>query len=274
MKQTHRYISFFLLIISSVILFSSVSVSADRSFDVYLKAEYFRWREFLNDEEVVEETGPLFGIGGSARWDINSLILAVKGEAFGGSVDYDGQTTGGGPSLPVESDTDYLGAKIGGEFGWKFPMGEKSALEAFIGPEIRFWNREIQGTTIGNIRVVDAVENWFIFYAPLGIRGTHTFDNQLSIFAGGGVKIPIYNRNEADLTELFGVKVTVEPGREISGFAEAGLIWKMLKVALFYDGLRFSQSDPESVTISRGILRVLQPESEADMFGIKIGMTF
>jgi hypothetical protein len=189
-------------------------------------------------------------------------------------VDYDGQTTGTNTPIPVDTDTEYLGVKIEGTIGWEIPISQNSSIEPFIGPGIRKWNREIQGTRIGNIRVVDTEEDWLTIYAPLGIRGRHIVSDQMSIFAAGGIKIPIYNENEADLSEIYGVTVTVEPGREISGFAELGIRWKMMKAALYYEGMRFSKSDPERKNISGGTLTVLQPKSEADMFGINIGLTF
>ncbi len=64
--------------------------------------------------------------------------------------------------------------------------------------------------------------------------------------------------------------VTVEPGNVVSVFAEAGLKWTRFKTSLFYEGMRFSKSDP--VTVSN--YQVWQPESKADTFGISMGMDF
>ena len=274
MKQSCYSCTLIFLLAAGIIICFAFPAHAKIEYDLYGKAESFTWKEFDNGDQVVKETGPIFGLGGAARWAINQLIMNINGEVFGGSVDYDGQTTGTNTPIPVDTDTDYLGFKIEGTIGWEIPISENSSIEPFIGPGIRAWNREIQGTRIGNIRVVDTEEDWLTVYAPLGIRGRHVFSDHVSIFAKGGIKIPIYNENEADLSEIYGVTVTVEPGREISGFAELGIRWKMLKAAIYYEGMRFSKSDPERKNISGGTLTVLQPKSEADMFGINIGVTF
>jgi hypothetical protein len=121
---------------------------------------------------------------------------------------------------------------------------------------------------------VEGKEKWLSVYAPLGLRVSHVLGNGLSMFAEGGVKLPIYNENRADLSELYGVKVKIKPGRKASGFAEAGLKWQMLRASLFYEGLRFSKSDSVRKTVDGGTLIVWQPESEADIFGAKVGWTF
>ncbi|UCD34738.1 MAG: hypothetical protein JSU90_10675 [Nitrospiraceae bacterium] len=254
-------------------LFPARPASAVSEFDLYVKAERFIWKEY-DSGTVVEESGPLFGIGASGRWYNDLVVFGFRGEVFGGRVDYDGQTTGTGTPLPVDSDTDYLGAEAEGTMGIRILLGSSSTMELYAGPAIRYWSREIQSTSTGTVRVAESKEKWLVIYAPVGIRGSHALNDHVSIFAGGGVNLPVYNENEADLSKLYGVKVTVEPGKRISAFAEAGLRWKRLKASLYYEGMRFSESDPVSVDVSGGRLTVFQPKSEADRYGLLVGLAF
>jgi hypothetical protein len=262
-----------LLFFFGIIALYTTPALAAVEIDLYLHGESFTWKEF-DDGEVVKETGPLEGVGASAKWDIKTLTLKIKGEVFGGRVNYDGSTTGSSTRRDVDSDTDYLGTTLEGTAGWLIPVGENSFLEPFGGAAMKYWNRSIQSASIENVQVVETEENWFILYAPVGIRGTYFVSDTMTVFAEGGVRIPVYNQNEADLRELYGVRITVHPGRKISGFAEAGVKWKLGKVSVFYEGLRFSKSDPETEDIHGGTLTVLQPKSEADIFGIKAGVSF
>jgi len=93
------------------------------------------------------------------------------------------------------------------------------------------------------------------------VLGTIDMTDEANIYAEGGVKIPLYNENRVDLFD-----VTLEPGKEEAYFAEIGLKVKLLKAAVFYEGLRFSRSDPEG--------GFLQPESKGDIFGVKVGASF
>jgi hypothetical protein len=247
---------------------------AGAEYDAYFKWQHFSWNEFEDGSEAVKERGPLLGGGASATWDINSFILGLYGEGFGGRVKYDGKTTGVGPSLSIRTDTDYLGFEGGGKIGWRFQAGERSSIEPFIGPSVRFWNRIIQGKSKDGISVADTEEDWFIIYAPVGIEIRHSYNDELHVFAKGGVNIPLYNENRADLRETFGVTVTVKPGKEVSFFAEAGLRWKIFRATVFYDSMKFSESDPVTKSISAGTLRVIQPKSESDMAGFTIGVSF
>ncbi len=248
-----------LSVISSLGLFSTSANAAAES-DVYLKVESFTWKEFDdNGSQLLEESGPIYGLGASAKSDIAELLIFKgKAELFGGSIDYDGQTQAG---TPVKTDTNYLGIKIEGDLGWKFMIAEKSSFEPSAGLGLKWWIRDIQST--GSVTGYD--EEWTSFYARLGVYGIHSFSDRQKVFAEAGVRLPLYNENKAD---IFGV--TVKPGKEASFFAEAGLKWAMLKVSIFYEGMRFSKSDPVSGV---GII-VWQPESKADIFGLTVGMVF
>ncbi len=271
-----------LIIITSIItiIFSLSDFTyalSDRSgseYDIYFQSGLFMWNEMLEGDKVVEEKGPIFGIGGRAEWNLQPLVLRVKGNIFGGRVSYDGQTTGSAASVPISSDTEYLGFTVDGSVGWNFHVSDTSDVEIFGGPAIKSWNRVIQEGESSRGTVAKSEENWITLYAPVGIGVNHKISDTFVIFASAGMHIPIYNENEADLRDLYGVKVKVHPGLRISGFAEAGLRWKMLRAALYYEGLRFDESPTERRSINGGTLSVRQPESTYDLFGLSLGVAF
>ena len=242
------------------VLLLSSPVFADNESDIYFKIENFTWKEFDNSgSQFLKESGPIYGIGVSAKLDVaNSLTSKVKGELFGGSIDYDGQTQAG---TPVKSDTDYFGFKAEGDIGKKFMVSAKSSLEPFAGFGYMWWLRDIQSTD----NATGYEETWWSFYTRLGIRGDHIVSNQLKAFAEAGVKLPI----KTELTVIGLRKITLEPGNEPSVFAEAGLKWNRLKTSVFYEGMRFSKSELDSYYNA-----YYQPESQADIFGVNIGMAF
>jgi len=245
------------------VLFSSSAVAANKS-SLYLKVESFTWTEDSESgTKLLEETGPLYVLGSSARLDITrSVTLGIRAEQFAGTVDYDGQTQGG---EPIETDTGYLGFLLEGDMGCKFAVREKGFLELFAGPGYKCWERNLKST--GD--ATGYIENWWSFYTRFGIRGRHTLSGKLSAFAEAGVKIPLANENEANLGAFGFPNVTVEPGNKSSIFAEAGIAGNRLRISLFYDGMRFSQSDLDAT-----YGRFYQPESKADIFGVSIGVVF
>ncbi|MFP3980387.1 MAG: hypothetical protein ACLFUY_03255 [Desulfobacterales bacterium] len=267
--------AFFAVIFSLIAVpfsaFGSDTGFAAAQFEAYGKIEHFTWNEYVSGEELLEESGPIYGAGGSVRLPITQIVSAkFRGELFGGRVDYDGQTTPG--EYPLSSDTDYAGIKLEADVGVDLVAGEKSELGPFAGFGARVWQRDIQGNFFWNPDdqkteyARGVTERWRNYYARAGINGAHAFSSRLEAFVTAGVKIPIYTENEAELTDS--VFISLEPGNRLSGFAEAGLEIGMVKVSIFYEGLRFSESD----RLAFG--DYYQPKSEADIFGINAGVTF
>jgi hypothetical protein len=250
-------------------LFGNRSDAATNEIDIYFKIESFTWSEYFDSgSQILEESGPIYGLGISYKTDIaRSLMIMTKSEIFGGSVDYDGQTQAG---ISANTDTDYMGFKVEADIGIKAIETEKFSLEPFTGLGFRWWVRDIQST----INAIGYEERWRSFYVRLGIRSENNISDQFKIFAQLGVKRPIYNQNEIGLSKFGLSDVTVEPGNEASFFAEAGLKEKKIMVSFFYEGMRFSKSDVRYTYDAFGIYGVFQPESEADIFGVNIGITF
>ncbi len=263
----------FSLLAMPLAAFGSDTGFAAAEFEAYGKIEHFTWKEYANGEQLLEESGPIYGAGGRVRIPLTKAVTAkFRGELFGGRVDYDGQTSPG--NYPLTTDTDYAGVKLEADVGVDLAAGKKSDLGPFAGFGARAWERELQGNTFWNPDsqtteyARGVTERWRNYYARAGINGAHTFSSSVKAFVTAGVKIPIYTENEAELTDS--VFITLEPGNRVSGFAETGLEIGMVKLSIFYEGLRFSESD----RVAFGNDYYYQPKSEADIFGINAGVTF
>lgn len=232
--------------------------------DIYLKVDSVTWKEFSDTgSQLLKETGELYGLGISGKTDRhNAWTFMGKFELFGGGLDYDGQTQIG---TPVQTDSDYLGLNMVGTMGWNFVVSDKASIEPFGGLGFRYWSRDLQSTPTA----IGYEELWWSFYSEFGVHGDYEVSDTVKLFAEVGIILPIKNENEADLSFAGLGKITLEPGNEASGFGEAGFRWKRLKVAAFYQGLRFSKSD----LVQSGGLVFWQPESEADIFGAYLGLS-
>ena len=233
--------------------------------DIYFKVDSVTWKEFSDTgTQILKETGELYGLGIAGKTDrLNAWTFMGKFELFGGSLDYDGQTQGG---IPAQTDTDYFGLKLEGTIGWNFPVSEKASIEPFGGLGVRYWSRDLQSTPTG----IGYEELWWSFYSKFGVHGDLVVSDTVKLFAEGGIILPISNENEVNLGFAGLGNITLEPGNEPSAFGEVGLRWKRLKVAAFYESLRFSKSD----LVQSGGFVFWQPESEADIFGLYLGYSF
>ena len=83
--------------------------------------------------------------------------------------------------------------------------------------------------------------------------------------------MPIDNRVIYDFSDLGGPDDThVEPGKKASSYFEAGIRFKNVTVAGYYEQMKFSKSDTADAD---GVL-VFQPESEAKIIGLRAGVVF
>lgn len=272
--------------------------SSEFKFNVYQKIESYRWAEYNEyGERLLEETGPIYGAGFTFSGKIPPKIktavhLMLKGklEIFGGTVDYDGQTWGGDP---VTSDVDYFGYRPELTVGPGFTIPRNSNISdglfvqfgPFAGLGVKHWDRDINDTTYQEsddlypTYVHGYTETWTCIYAPLGIRGDMVFPRHgIKGFIEFVAKIPLDNENTSD-DVVEGEHVTIKPGEEVSYYFETGVAWQKsrfpgIRASFFYETLRFSQSDPVKVRMWDRYRYLSQPRSEADMYGLHIGVVF
>jgi len=238
----------------------------------YLSAQYFTWEEHLGGRRILKESGPLFA-GGVLLEVItqsdtpSSLTFRGKGEIFGGIVGYDGETQAPN-AVPVKTDVSYFGTRQELDLGYRY-SAESWCLEPFTGLGYRWWLRGLQDSTLADGQPVSGyTEYWRAGYARLGARGRYRPGSGVTLFAEGGVKYPFYTGNSVDFAGS-GV-TTFRPRGTWSGFAETGVTYQHLKLALTYEGFRYSASPLAQV----GNQSYLQPESSSDIFGLNLGWAF
>jgi hypothetical protein len=261
-----------------MILYSPGLASASaEEWNAYVAVERFEWKEFKDDGSLfLKESGPLFGLGFTYRKEFPGHVTVEPGlEIFGGSVDYDGQTLSG---IPAATTVDYFGVKVKGEVGRRSNPMENVFLDPFVGLGIRYWFRDIDnGVAADGSPVAGYVEEWFTLQARFGLRGEKYISSRTRIFGLAGVLFPVYNRTTAYLSDVgYSNDSTVEPGRKESFFAEAGFRVNTVTMSLFYEGMRFTKSNFDTAThLSSGVtLPFYQPESDADSYGVKLGIIF
>jgi hypothetical protein len=243
--------------------------------DIYVLYEDFTWKEFGSaGNRLLKEHGPLVGFGAAyAAWLPGNLTLKPRGELFFGQVDYDGQTQVG---TPVMTDTSYGGIKLEADLGAK--IGDEFSIEPFGGLALRTWWRDIDDSIdIFGDPVVGYTENWTTFYARLGIRGDRPLSPSSRMFFEVAAKLPLYNQNVAYLSDIgFTDDVILEPGRRTSFFAEVGFKVQACKMSAFYESMRFSESDMDFTfdLFTGTLVGFVQPRSEADIYGLRIGASF
>jgi hypothetical protein len=240
---------------------------------VYPSIQYFKWEEFNGGSRLLKETGPMYGAGAAIALENpvldanNFMTLKARVELFGSVVDYDGQTQPPDP-LPVKTDVTYFGTKGELDAGWRYSTGP-FYMEPFGGAGIRWWLRDIHdaSTTDGggnSVSVMGYTENWLSAYARAGLRSGYTLAKDLKVFAEAGGKYPFYSENSVNFSDTG--PVTVKPRGEWSAFAELGAQYKWFRPCLFYEGFRYSDSPVVS--------GLFQPESQGDIFGVQLGVSF
>jgi hypothetical protein len=234
----------------------------------YLSGQYFTWAEHSGGRRLLKESGALFSTGlllGVAT--DSSLTFRGRAELFGGDVGYNGETQAP-DSVPVRTDVSYFGTREEFDLGYRMASGSLR-LEPFGGLGYRWWLRSLQNATSQTGQDVSGYDElWQSLYGRLGARGRYLTPAGLSIFAEGGGKYPFYTGNSVNFANSG--TTTFRPGAQWSGFAETGLTYKRLKIAVSYEGFRFSRS-PEKLV---GTTHYFQPDSTSDLFGLSIGWTF
>jgi hypothetical protein len=262
-----------LLVIMCVLTFGIPDAKALTigNLDVYGLMESFTWREFDDaGVQLLKESGPRLGVGVAFAHEFtNRLTLRPRAELNGGDVDYNGQTQTG---VPVTSTTTYFGFKFEMDMGDRVPLWQGAVLEPFIGFGARTWYRDISDSAAADgSRAVGYMERWKTFNGRLGIRGEQSFGQKNNLFLLAGVKLPVSTENYINDAAISSQAITLKPGNKPSLFAEAGVQLDSLRFSAFYDTMRFKKSPVVWTSATSGFL---QPRSESDMLGVRIGGSF
>ena len=244
------------------------------SFRVYGIAESYEWTETYLGQQIVKESGPLFGIGGEvgAHIPYSYLWMEGRGDFFFGEVDYDGGLSDeDGNYIPYSSTTEYSGFELQGDLALKFTVGGGVYLKPYVGLGVRSWRRVLDtGWDDSHIGRYGYIEEWATFYSLVGGEVIVSLGSYEELFARVEGRFPLDNQETADLSNQGGPRnVEFEPGKRPSIYAEVGLNFVPFTVSCFLETLSFSRSPMDWPTGT-----MFQPESEATMLGAKFGAAF
>jgi hypothetical protein len=242
------------------------SGSAWAEWSVSGEAESFRWRESTTPS--VTESGPRVGIGGSWRQEKDAgWLLGWRGKVYWGSVDYDGALLFG--NARATGTTEYGGMSNELQVIYRPYAGNLDKID-FVGSlGLDAWERRLSA---------HQKEEYTVAFARLGLE--YNGRAARGWFGGGGIKKPIYTREDAHLSEIgFDQNPILRPGKDPSLYGQVGYRfstrWSLLG---YYDSYRFGQSSAATVTANRSFpgitFRLVQPQSRMDLLGLRLQFTF
>ena len=243
---------------------AAASGTARAEWSANFEYQQFKWTE---PSVGVTEKGPLFGIGlGWTQISASGWGLAYRGKYYFGTIDYDGGTLVG--NQPVKASVDYDG--LFNEVQASYPLG--SDIRAAVGLGLDYWNRQL--TRVQR-------EEWYVYF----LRAGGEWGNRLrpGWFLGGGVKYPFYVLQDPHARSIgFDQDAKLRPDGRLSFYADLGYrLNQRLTVSAFYDSYRFDQSPSVNVSgqtclAAFGVpnCRLLQPASNADMYGLRLHLHF
>lgn len=248
-------------------LFSS---EKSREIEVYGLLENFVWQEITSGTKILEENGMLYGIGFAGKlFYPSNETLSTRGELFLGNVNYDGAIQTGAKATSI---TDYLGLKLEADRGFYKGVSNGASIEPYVGAGYRRWKRQLNdGKTSTGVTARGYTEQWQTFYLRTGVLGEIIKGNNITVFSSIGLNIPVFTTNSVSLSEIDTSlpDITLNPGSQISFNADAGIKKNRFQFLLFYEQMRFAKSD--NVSIGGG-LYFFQPESKADIIGVRVGV--
>lgn len=130
--------------------------------NLYVRVDYFDWRESEFSIRLLEETGPLVNLGYLRRTD----AARFRAEFFGGAIHYDGATWDG---EPITATSDYLGFRV--QYDLLVPLACDPHTAFTLGLGTRLWNRNLHdGQTILGDPVYGYDETWWSVYPVVGLE--------------------------------------------------------------------------------------------------------
>jgi len=239
----------------------------------YGLAEQFEWKETYQGQQLLKESGPLFGAGGDLGANMaGPFWIEGRGELFLGTVDYDGVLMSEkGELTPYKTTTEYVGLKIDGDVACKLPLSPSLHVRPFAGIGAKTWVRTLDtGLSDRYMGEYGYSESWTTVYAIVGCGGGIMIGRTSELSARLEARLPFSNSEVVDLTNQGGPSdLELKPGKQASYYAEATLTVSHLTASLFVETLNFSESPPDSREAV-----FFQPESKSTMVGGKLGLAF
>lgn len=278
-RLNNRFASWLLLYLGIGLFLAPAALYAGDEPELYGGAESFAWREYDVTGQIVKESGPRYLLGFTNTHEFpNHMTLKPRVEFFGGNVDYSGEACdNSGNCVPASSDTDYFGVKLELDLGVRLRPLESFIIEPFAGLGIREWSRQINSSLLADgSYAVGYTEDWTTFYGRLGLRAEQRLAGPNKLFLEAGLKLPVSTTNYIDDRNVSYESITLHPGNRPSPFAELGAKLDVFRISVYYDSMRFKQSDvvAQYDPYEDAVIGYYQPKSSADMYGIRLGVAF
>jgi len=238
-------------------VFSTAALSdTPAGWQVGVGLEAYTWEETIAGSAFKpKEKGSRMALhfGWKSAVKTGNPYFAYLGKIYGGTVDYNTITIGGG--VPSPTTTDYSG--MVNEIRGVVPSGIMSVV---TGLGYDSWSRSLGDTSTATGAFVQGyTERYDILFMRLGLSANIVDRMEIS----GGVKRTIKN----DETLPYGLG-TVHPGTSTSPYLEMSYkVGSNFDLAAYYDGWLFGQSR----TSGAGLY---QPASKMTAFGVKAAWLF
>jgi len=241
----------------------AASAAARAEWSVNAQIERFHWNEQLSPPPDVNENGGRAGVGLTWTQDGDyGFRLRYRGTLYAGSVKYSGQQLI--THVPAQATSDYAG--IVNEIHGLYRPTSQSWFQLVAGLGWDYWQRTLPFTS--------QREDWSVVFARFGLE-TRTWLKR-GWFAGAGVKFPLHTDQDAHFVDQgFDQNPHLNPGRELSGYAELGYrLSGHWKVTGYYDSYRFAQSPNVFLTSGSSAFVAWQPRSSMDVLGLRLDYYF
>lgn len=261
-----KLVKLFLACSAVFVAWMSQASAATREWEFSFGIENFRWREFDNGAQALEESGFRYGLGFGVEFPVSAdgqAVLSAVGKLYFGTVNYDGQTINlsTGARTPATSETNYDGLLVEASVARRYPQGPGKAFEVFSTAGIDAWTREIKSTSAAS----GYAEDWSVIYAAVGAGWRAP-----TYSARAGVKLPVLVDETVDFWSA-----ELKPEGKVSLFLRlsAKLRQEPLNIWIvqaYYDSYRFDESDLVFGSTGFASGWVWQPESHQDVLGLQL----
>lgn len=225
---------------------------------LYPLVEDHAWEEHSLGVRTNDESGQLYGAGATAAFESGASVYRLKGEYFQGTLDSRGVSAG----VSWATEADVLGFRLEGDVGWRLRSGAFSFVPN-LGFGYRWWRRDYQSSAT----VIGLKEEWQTGNVKVGALAEYEAGRSAVLHLEAAARYGVFAGNRITYN---GARVTMRPGGRVTPYAEAGLRIGILKGSVYYERLRFDESDPVSAP---GAVLV-QPETAADIYGARVGLSF
>lgn len=246
------------------ILFAVIATAATASaaeYEISAKAYSTTWTEYQNGSVYSEEKGNMLAIEGSVKMEIVENINGkIKAEGFYGQSRYRGNAKDlySFHNTQISSISETSGFETSAVTGYKFKLTDSLSVEPFAG----IGYKRVLHTIAGSSGARGVSEEWNVLYAKAGIEG-ETGIGKVTISASGGTIVPM-------ISAVYVINTELRPKPLISGFAEISAKYSIFKASIFYEEVRYRESDEEKA----GLIYISQPSAIESKIGIKLGASF